>query len=195
MREQDLVFIQANICQVFKKKTSPNETDPSQGNKSFTHCRCRRQFVTARTAIQKAIINQSSRVGYVCCICTTDGRTRDVKTGRRLPQSRTVLGFFYERSYLSFGYVELSSAKNGCFKHSSAVARLLGSNSSIGIRKLAMSNASFSGHWYFSTKTSKSPHGFRFDIWRSSPVERQHVMCTSIFSDLNAYRENMLNIT
>lgn len=58
----------------------------------------------------------------------------------------------------------------GCCKHSAAVARMSGSNSSIGVTKLANASASTRFQSYFSVRTSIKPHGFRLVMCLSSPA-------------------------
>uniref|UniRef100_A0A1A9UJ09 Uncharacterized protein n=1 Tax=Glossina austeni TaxID=7395 RepID=A0A1A9UJ09_GLOAU len=57
-----------------------------------------------------------------------------------------------------------------CRRHSAAVARCEGSNSSMGVKKSANDSASSRAHSYFSAKTSTKPHGLRPVILRNSPL-------------------------
>lgn len=56
-----------------------------------------------------------------------------------------------------------------CCRHCAAVARRSGSISSMVSRKSLNCAAWSSGHSYFSSRTSNSPHGFRLEMCRSSP--------------------------
>jgi hypothetical protein len=58
----------------------------------------------------------------------------------------------------------------GCCKHSAAVARMLGSNANIGVRKFANASASTRFQSYFSVRTSSKPHGFSLVMCLSSPA-------------------------
>jgi hypothetical protein len=58
----------------------------------------------------------------------------------------------------------------GCCKHSAAVARMLGSNANIGVRKFANASASAQFQSYFSLRTSSKPHGFSLVMCLSSPA-------------------------
>lgn len=58
---------------------------------------------------------------------------------------------------------------HGCFRHSAAVARKSGSNSSIGVKKSANSRASLADQSYFSIKTAHNPHGFKPVMCFNSP--------------------------
>lgn len=64
---------------------------------------------------------------------------------------------------------------HGCFRHSAAVARTLGLNSSIGVRNSANSRASLGVHSYFSVSTSYRPHGFNTVICFSSPFLLKYI--------------------
>ena len=59
----------------------------------------------------------------------------------------------------------------GWFKHWPAVARLVGSKASIGMRKSAKSLASCRSYSYLSTRTSHRLHGLSLAMCRSSPGE------------------------
>lgn len=67
-----------------------------------------------------------------------------------------------------------SRFSQGWVKHWAAVARVSGSNSSIGMRKSEKSLASLGSHSYFSTSTSCSPQGFSLVMCRSSPGHTHH---------------------
>lgn len=56
------------------------------------------------------------------------------------------------------------------WRHSAAVALFSGIKSSMGRRKLLKHCASSLCHSYFSTRTSRSPHGFSFVMCLSSPA-------------------------
>jgi hypothetical protein len=58
----------------------------------------------------------------------------------------------------------------GCCKHSVAVARKLGSNANIGVRKFENASASTKFQSYFSVRTSNKPHGFSLVMCLSSPA-------------------------
>ena len=59
---------------------------------------------------------------------------------------------------------------HGCCRHSAAVARMLGSNANIGVRKFENASASARFHSYFSVKTSSKPHGLSLVMCLSSPA-------------------------
>lgn len=58
---------------------------------------------------------------------------------------------------------------HACCRHCAAVARRSGCSSNMVNRKSLNWAAWSSGHSYFSNRTSKRPHGFRLEMWRSSP--------------------------
>ena len=72
---------------------------------------------------------------------------------------------------------------HGCSKLLAAVARVWGSNSSIGRRKSAKSLASLGSHSYFSTSTSVIPQGLSLVMWRSSPenITRWITLCANTY--------------
>ena len=65
-----------------------------------------------------------------------------------------------------------SSASHLWLRHSMAVARLSGSNCSIGVRNSVNPNASSCAHSYFSVSTSYRPHGRSLVMCRNSPVKQ-----------------------
>lgn len=56
-----------------------------------------------------------------------------------------------------------------CCRHCAAVALRSGCSSNMVNRKSLNWAAWSSGHSYFSKRTSNRPHGFRLEMWRSSP--------------------------
>lgn len=58
---------------------------------------------------------------------------------------------------------------HACCRHCAAVALRSGCSSNMVNRKSLNSAAWSSGHSYFSNRTSNRPHGFKLDMWRSSP--------------------------
>lgn len=101
-----------------------------------------------------------------------------VQTVSSHTSSQTIL--FYSFFSVSFCFVNCCCVvdqivsfafvfSHGWSKHSLAVARLSGSNSSIGRKKSANCVASLMDHSYFCMSTSSSPHGFSPVMWRSSP--------------------------
>ena len=72
---------------------------------------------------------------------------------------------------LSFDLPRCSHEFNqGCCKHSAGVARMLGSNANMGVRKFANASASARFQSYFSVRTSSKPHGLSLVMCLSSPV-------------------------
>jgi len=97
----------------------------------------------------------------------------------------------------------VSSSSHGCCKHCPAVALLMGSNSSIGIKKSANSKALLSSQWYFSVSTSTRLHGFSFVMWRKSPTQPHNISlnrvdtptCQSKPVPLNSFSHGQLEET
>lgn len=78
--------------------------------------------------------------------------------------------------------ISLASFSQACCRQSAAVARLVGSNANMGIKKSVKLRASSSSHSYFSTSTSNSPHGFNFGMLWSSPVQKKSIYFLALFS-------------
>lgn len=63
---------------------------------------------------------------------------------------------------------------HACCRHCAAVALRSGWSSNMVNKKSLNWAAWSSGHSYFSRRTSNRPHGFRLEMWRSSPETGTH---------------------